>query len=88
MVINRSDFMASLSVSDPTGSPSLADCVSYALCKLQMYDICLKVEQHSSIKAIYDGHDVFVWLPTGYGKSLCYQVLLFLMDFKKGLVDM
>ena len=26
------------------------------------------------MEAVCNGHDVFVWLPTGYGKSLCYQV--------------
>ncbi len=31
--------------------------------------------------------NVIVWLPTGYGKSLCYQALPFLIDFKQGLVD-
>ena len=34
------------------------------------------------IKALYDGEDVFLWLPTGYGKSICYQVLPFLFDYK------
>ena len=79
--------MASSNIPGSTGSPSLADCVSYALCKLHMSDVSLKVEQRSSMEAIYNGHDVFVWLPTGYGKSLCYQALPFLMDFKKGLLD-
>ena len=60
--------MACLSIPGPTGSPNLSDCVSYALLKLQMSDVSLKVEQHSSIKAIYDGHDVFVWLPTEESK--------------------
>ena len=27
---------------------------------------------------------MFAWLPTGYGKSLHYQLLLFLFDFKLG----
>ena len=47
----------------------------------------LKPEQRSSMEAIYDGRDVFVWLPTGYGKSLCYQVLPFLVDSKLGLAN-
>ena len=51
-----------------------------------MTNISLKAEQRSSMEAVYNGHDVFVWLPTGYGKSLCYQALPFIMDFKLGLV--
>ena len=27
---------------------------------------------------------MFTWLPMGYGKSLCYQLLSFLFDFKLG----
>ena len=52
-----------------------------------MTRITVKEEQRSSMRAVYEGSDVFVWLPTGYGKSLCYQALPFLMDYKKGLVD-
>ena len=60
--------------------------VFYALFQLQMADISLKKEQRSSMEAICNGHDVFLWLPTGYGTSLCYQALLFIMDCKRGLV--
>lgn len=30
---------------------------------------------------------MFVWLPTGFGKCICYQVIPFVMDYKRGLVD-
>ena len=50
----------------------------------------LKPEQRASIKAVYEGKDTFVWLPIGFGKSVCYEALLsvcyeallFVFDFK------
>ena len=33
-----------------------------------------KPEHLASVRQVYEGRDAFVWLPTGYGKSLCYQV--------------
>ena len=38
------------------------------------------------MEAVYGGHDVFMWLPSVYGKSLCYQALSLIMDFKLELV--
>ena len=38
--------------------------------------------QREAVQALYEGKDVFLWLPTGYGKSICYQILPFLFDFK------
>ena len=52
-----------------------------------MTDITLKAEQRSAMEAIYNHQDVFVWLPTGYGRSVCYQVLPFIMDSKHGVVE-
>jgi ATP-dependent DNA helicase RecQ len=34
----------------------------------------LKPEQVQSVRALCEGFDVVSVLPTGYGKSLCYQV--------------
>ena len=39
-----------------------------------------------SIQAVFQGKSVFISLPTGYGKSMCYQALPFVMDYQKGLV--
>ena len=75
------------SVSKSSGGSSFSEALSYALRRLEMTQITVKEEQRSSMRAVYEGSDVFVWLPTGYGKSLCYQALPFLMDYKKGLVD-
>ena len=49
--------------------------------------IVLKPEQLQAVRHMYDGRDVFLWLPTGFGKSIRYEVLPFLFDFKLGKVD-
>lgn len=56
--------------------------VAFSLGKLGLSHVSLKEEQRSAIEAVYQRQDVFVCLPTGYGKSLCYQALPFLMDYK------
>ena len=58
--------------------------VAYAISCLGQQDIVIKEKQSEAIKSIYEGKDVFAWLSTGYGKSLRYQLLLFLFDFQLG----
>lgn len=55
--------------------------LAFSLDKLRL-QVTLKNEQLQAIRAAYESRDVFVCLPTGYGKSLCYQVLPFMMDYK------
>ena len=40
----------------------------------------LKTEQQEAIRQFVLGRDVFVSLPTGYGKSVCYFPLPFVFD--------
>ena len=70
-----------------SGSENFSQAVLYAFWKLGTPHLSLKQKQCSSIKAVYDRNEVFVWLPTGYGKSLCDQALPFVMDHKMGLVE-
>jgi len=59
----------------------------YALERLVCASVTLKDEQTACVKAIYEGKDVFLWLPTGFGKSMCYEVLSFVFDDKLGRRD-
>lgn len=44
----------------------------------------LKEEQKLALKSFIGGRDVFVCLPTGYGKTLCYCLLPKVFDFFRG----
>ena len=56
--------------------------ISYALKKVGYSSVTLEDEQMVCIKYMYEQNDVFLWLPTGFGKSLCYEVLPFMFDDK------
>ena len=44
----------------------------------------LKEKQRETVLSFLNGNDVFVSLPTGYGKSLIYGVLPVVFDLMKG----
>ena len=66
---------------------AFAQAVSYALSKVGKPEMVLKNEQLTAIQHVYNGNDVFVWLPMGYGKSICYEVLPFIFDHKRGRTE-
>ena len=54
----------------------------HALKSIGKEGLTLKDEQKQVLREVYEGNDVFVWLPTGYGKSLCFECLPFMFDMK------
>lgn len=58
-------------------SKALADLNVVASCKFN-----LKPEQEVAVKALLDGRDVLAVLPTGYGKSLLYQIFVRTKDYE------
>ena len=48
---------------------------SLRVASLSLGHECMKPEQHYAVVELLRGRDTFVSLPTGYGKSLIYQVL-------------
>ena len=61
--------------------------ISFALRCLDSSDLVLKRQQKEAIKFVWEGKDVFVLLPTGFGKSIIYEILPFLFDHKLGRVE-
>ena len=47
-------------------------------------EITLKEKQYEAIEGFCSGNDVFVSLPTGYGKSLIFAVLPLVFDKMRG----
>ena len=58
--------------------------LSFALFKLERKGLTLKAQQREAARYVWEGKDVFVLLPTGFGKSMIYEVLPFLFDYKLG----
>ena len=76
------DNVCSTPTSLPATMAMFDDALCYALQVLKKSHVSLKDEQRQSIWHAFHGRDVFSWLPTGFGKSLCYQVLPFMSDFR------
>jgi len=58
--------------------------LAYVLSCMKQEGLCLKDHQVEAVKRLSEGKDVFVWFPTGYGKSICYQLQPFVFDVKLG----
>ena len=68
-------YMASFS-----REPKVVDtAIDYAVARVGLRE--LKPEQREVIRSFASGKDVFVALPTGYGKSYCFALLPFVFDF-------
>ena len=57
----------------------MEDAIAHALSKLDYTE--LRTNQKKVVKEFLNGNDVFVNLPTGSGKSLCYCLLPLAFDF-------
>ena len=56
-------------------------------CMDYQQNLVLKAMQEEALFHLYNGRDVFAWFPTGYVKSICFQLILipgrsYCMDFK------
>ena len=50
---------------------SFSSALFYALSCVGKPGLVLKDKQLEALKCLYSGSDVFLWVPTGYGKSIC-----------------
>ena len=61
---------------------AMEEVLAYAATKLGYES--LKMELKEAIKAFVEGNDVFVSLPTGFEKSLCFALLPYVLDYLRG----
>ena len=45
--------------------------LAYALSCVKQEELSLKDQQVEAVKLLSEGKDIFLWIPTGYGKSIC-----------------
>ena len=60
---------------------SIERAMSYAAERLSIEQ--LNDKQREAVLAFVEGKDVFVSLPTGFGKSICFQSLPYVLDYMK-----
>ncbi len=77
MVVNAN---AMLVHNDQGSAADFEGALKYALKMLRKEDLLLKSEQLMAIQSMYRREDMFLLLPTGYGKSICFECLPFLFD--------
>ncbi|KAK6186831.1 hypothetical protein SNE40_006099 [Patella caerulea] len=63
-------------------SEEFLDAIQFSRSKLRVTDLNLKDKQLEALYACYEGHDCVAVLPTGYGKSLIFQILPWLLQKK------
>ncbi len=66
-------------------SSSPEDLKAIICCAASSLGFKLKLQQEESILQFAKGKDVFVSLPTGFGKSLCYILLPRVFDLLRGV---
>ena len=58
--------------------------IEYARRCIGRENLALKPQQLETVWQVCHGRDVFLWLPTGFGKTLCYELLPFVIDYRRG----
>ena len=58
---------------------SVEGAISYGAKRLSIKQ--LNGKQREAVMSFVEGKDVFVSLPTGFGKSICFQILPFVLDY-------
>ena len=77
--------LSSISASSPCDIScgcSFTNAVGYGLQQLGTPNLPLKSERVTTLQAIYNAQDAFIRLPIGFGISICYQAIPFIVDYK------